>query len=227
VESIWTSEPDGYVQGFSRWYRRNGVSEEHIQQLQLIGHGYRATVAALPERREWQTLAEGDSITVGSRNFEVLVGQGHAPAMLMLFCAADKLLIAADQVLPKISPNVSVFPSAPESNPLASFLLTLDALKQLPADTLVLPSHGDPFVGLHERIQYLQEHHEERLNRLRKHCTGSMQAADVLGVLFERKLDAQQLSFALGEAIAHLNYLVALGELEETVTNDHTLFSPL
>jgi len=226
MHSIWQTDTDAYVQGFADWYRRNGVSEDNIAPLSMIGHGYRKTVAALPAAKEWTQLESGDDIELGGRKFKVMVGRGHAPSMVMLFCEDEKLLIAADQILPRISPNVSVMPGSPDQNPLASFLESLDALSALPEDTLVLPSHGDPFYGLHARIHQLTSHHVERLDRLRKSCTEPVTAAAVLPVLFERKLDAQQLSFALGEALAHLRYLVELGELTEETGAHGTVFSP-
>lgn len=227
MQGIWATDEADYVQEFSHWYAQHGLTQEHIAPLAFVGHGYRKTVAALPDTDAWQTLEAGDSLNIGGRDFEVLVGHGHAPAMLMLFCADEQLLIAADQVLPKISPNISVLPGAPDKNPLASFLNSLEALKTLPVDTLVLPSHGEPFTGLHGRIDTLVQHHHERLNALRAVCKHPVQAADVLATLFQRKLDVQQMSFALGEAVAHLRYLVSLGELAEVEDGQAIRYTPL
>lgn len=226
MHDIWAVSADAYVQQFSDWYSKHGLSVTQVDQLGRVGHGYRRTVAELPAQQRWETLRAGDEITIGTRIFEVLTGHGHAPSMLMFFCRADNLLIAADQVLPKISPNISVFPGAPDQNPLDSFLRSFDTLFALPEDTLVLPSHGDPFIGLHQRLHILQEHHQERLNRLRHFCTAPVQAADVLSTLFSRELDVQQTSFALGEAIAHLRYLVAQGEMVERIEPERTFFEP-
>ena len=226
MHEIWATSPEVYVQEFSDWYTRHGLDETQVNQLSRVGHGYRATVAKLPVRNSWNALSAGDEINLGGRQFEVLVGHGHAPSMLMFFCADEKLLIAADQILPKISPNISVFPGTPDQNPLDSFLTSLDQFFRLPEDTLVLPSHGEPFFGLHQRVRVLQEHHQERLDRLRNSCTVPMRAADVLSTLFERKLDVQQTSFALGEAIAHLRYLVGEGEMVEHTESGTAFFSP-
>ena len=226
MNKIWQSSTEDYVAEFAGWYSQHGLDDSHIRPLSHIGHGYRKTVASLPAADLWNCLEAGDQIQIGQRSFEVLVGRGHAPAMLMLFCASDALLIAADQVLPRISPNVSVLPGAPDQNPLAGFMATLNELLALPEHTLVLPSHGDPFVGLHSRINALLEHHELRLNELRAVCTKRLQAADVLSTLFPRKLDVQQMSFALGEAVAHLRYLVELGELRELTEPSGIWYQP-
>ena len=150
----------------------------------------------------------------------MLVGRGHAPEMLCLFSPEHNVLIAGDQVLPKISPNVSVWPSEPEANPLAEFLDSLASFRQLPADCLVLPSHGPPFRGLHERIDQLIGHHRERLERALEACATPLTLAEVMPRLFDRTLDVHQLQFALGESLAHLNYLVEQGRLERQTGAD-------
>jgi glyoxylase-like metal-dependent hydrolase (beta-lactamase superfamily II) len=123
-------------------------------------------------------------------------------------------------VLPKISPNVSVWPSEPKANPLAEFLDSLGNFRQLPEDCLVLPSHGPPFRGLHERIDQLIGHHRERLERALEACATPLTLAEVMPRLFDRALDVHQLQFALGESLAHLNYLVEQGRLERETGTD-------
>jgi len=225
MELIWDSSTEDYVANFSNWYADHGLSEQHIKPLSSIGHGYRSTVAELPASHAWQTLSAGDQFHMGGRAFTVMTGFGHAPSMLMFYCADDNLLIAADQILPSISPNISLLPSSADTNPLASYFTSLNSLLMLPANTLVLPSHGKPFIGLHERIHSLIAHHDSRLDLLRESCANGVQAADVLQPLFSRPLDVQQMSFALGEAIAHLRYLVSLGELNETTTAAGTVYT--
>jgi len=227
MHHIWDTDEAHYVSEFAQWYQRHGLDESRIQPLHRVGHGYRKTVASLPEAESWAQLKAGDVLELGGRSYKVLIGRGHAPAMVMLYCESDALLIAADQVLPRISPNVSVMPGSPDLNPLASFIDSLQELQSLPEDVLVLPSHGDPFIGLHPRVQTLLAHHQLRLDELRTCCTKSVQAADVLSTLFHRKLDDQQMSFALGEAVAHLRYLVHLGELVEAEEAAGTVFSPV
>jgi glyoxylase-like metal-dependent hydrolase (beta-lactamase superfamily II) len=117
-------------------------------------------------------------------------------------------------VLPRISTNVSVIDIEPEADPLPLYLRSIAALRALPRDTLVLPSHGKPFVGLHERIAQLEAHHDERLAEVMAACAEAPQsAADVLPVMFKRTLDLHQTTFAMGEALAHLHMLQAQGRL--------------
>jgi glyoxylase-like metal-dependent hydrolase (beta-lactamase superfamily II) len=133
--------------------------------------------------------------------------------MLCLFNPEQNVVIAGDQVLPRISPNVSVWPSEPQADPLADFLNSLASFRELPEDCLVLPSHGLPFRGLHERIDQLIGHHHERLERALEACATPLTLAEVMPRLFGRALDVHQLQFALGESLAHLNHLVEQGQL--------------
>ena len=150
----------------------------------------------------------------------MIVGRGHAPEMICLFGAERNVLIAGDQVLPRISPNVSVWPSEPAANPLAEFLSSLARFRELPEDCLVLPSHGPPFRGLRARIDQLVAHHEERLAATLDACSAPATVVEVIPKLFDRPLDGHQLQFALGESLAHLNYLVDRGELLAQLDRD-------
>ncbi len=127
------------------------------------------------------------------------------------------MLIAGDQVLPTISPNVSVLPSRPDANPLREFLDSLAALEQCAPETLVLPSHGRPFRGLHRRIHVLRSHHHEQLANLREACREPQAAYDLLPVMYGRPLRGYHRFLALGETVAHLNYLWHAGDLARTV----------
>ena len=125
------------------------------------------------------------------------------------------MLIGGDMVLPRISTNVSVWDLEPEADALTLYLDSLDRMRALPEDTLVLPSHGRPFAGLHRRIGQLERHHAERLDEVRAACAERpMSAADIVPIMFRRPLDGHQMTFALGEALAHLNALWLGGELE-------------
>ena len=149
----------------------------------------------------------GDSIEVDGRTWEVIETSGHCRGHLCLYDAGNAVLISGDQVLPTISPNVSVLASRPEANPLREFLDSLARLEQCAPETLVLPSHGRPFHGLHRRIQVLRSHHLEELDQLHVACREPRTAFDLLPVMFGRPLRGYHRLLALGEAVAHLNYL--------------------
>jgi glyoxylase-like metal-dependent hydrolase (beta-lactamase superfamily II) len=120
-------------------------------------------------------------------------------------------------MLPRISTNVSVYETEPEADSLALFLASIDKFRELPSETLVLPSHGKPFRGLHPRIRQLHDHHRDRLAEVLEACSARpCSAADVLPVLFKRKLDLHQTTFAMGESVAHLHALWHAGKLQRT-----------
>ena len=124
------------------------------------------------------------------------------------------MFISGDQVLPKITSNVSVFPTEPKSNPLKDWLESCKYIKKrVPNDVLVLPSHNEPFRGLHERLDHLINGHEKNLSRLLDFCEEPKKAIDVFSVLFKRKITSDLLLMATGESIAHLNCLIDRGLL--------------
>jgi glyoxylase-like metal-dependent hydrolase (beta-lactamase superfamily II) len=140
------------------------------------------------------------------------MGYGHAPEHASLYCAETEVLISGDMLLPRISTNISVGQVDPDANPLALFLESLHRLTRVVGgDPLVLPSHGLPFRGMRDRVNQLEAHHAARLEELEDECREPRAAADVIGMLFRRKLDVHQTFFAMGEAIAHLNYLMHAG----------------
>jgi glyoxylase-like metal-dependent hydrolase (beta-lactamase superfamily II) len=165
----------------------------------------------------YRRIAEGSVIEIGGRQWRVLIGEGHAPEHACLLCEETGVLIAGDQILPKISPNISVQAYEPDGDPLARYLASLGKLRgQLPPDILVLPSHNLPFRGVHTRINELAAHHHARCEEVAAACEGPMSAADMVPVLWRRSLDRHQMGFALGEALAHLHYLVGEGAIERT-----------
>ncbi len=179
---------------------------------------YPSLVPAVPHA--YTRMQDGQQIRIGRHDWRVITGFGHSPEHAALYCAELNVLISGDMVLPRISTNVSVFAVEPEGNPLQLYLDSLGKLGQLPADTLVLPSHGRPFRGVHTRIGQLREHHSARLAEVMQACQRPMSAVDIVPIMFRRPLDAHQLSFALGEALAHLHKLWFDGILQRGIGED-------
>jgi glyoxylase-like metal-dependent hydrolase (beta-lactamase superfamily II) len=168
--------------------------------------------------RVFARLLHDQVLRVGAHEWRCIAGYGHAPEHMALHCESLGVLISGDMVLPRISTNVSVYEIEPEADSLSLFLQSLELFLPLPKETLVLPSHGQPFVGLHERIAQLQDHHRERLGDLLQACQHSAQSAhDVLTLLFKRPLDFHQTTFAMGEAVAHLHRLRSQGLVKRHV----------
>jgi glyoxylase-like metal-dependent hydrolase (beta-lactamase superfamily II) len=167
----------------------------------------------------YRRLVDGAFLSINGNRWQVMVGRGHSPEHACLYSSALNILISGDQVIPRITSNISVSGAEPEGNPLREWLNSHERfLDVLPADALVLPAHNTPFYGLHERLRYLIEHHEDHLLALEEACLEqSHSAMELLPVLFKRPLDGHNLSLALGECIAHLNYLHQRGQLSRTV----------
>ena len=199
-------------------YRSNGLSGDALDKMALRGNRYRLAVPQFP--LSYRRIMDGDSIAIGGRAWRVIAGYGHAPEHAALYCAELGVLISGDMVLPKISTNISVWSIEPEGNPLQQFLDSLERYAALPADTLVLPSHGLPFRGLRARIEQLHEHHREHFATLHEACARPLSAHDAIEVLFQRELDTHQLFFAMGEAMAHLHCLYYRGALAREVGAD-------
>ena len=205
-------QPDA-LDDWEQFYRRAGLSREKIDLIARTGHRYMQHMTGLEPAR---ILAAGDEITIGSRTWRVLTGGGHSPEQIMLYCPADGLFLSADQILAKISPNVSVWCDAPEADPLRRYLASLnESPHAVDNDVLVLAGHNLPFRGLHARVAQLKQHHNDRCDLIETACRASPQSvADLLPLLFRRDLDPQQTSFAAGEALAHVNYMRAEGRLD-------------
>jgi len=196
---------------FSRFYHAAGFDEEMMDAAKARAGRYARSVSRAPA--SFVRIADADEIVIGGRVWRTIVGTGHSPEHACLYSEELDVLISGDQVLPKISPNISVWPQEPEADPLALFLSSLDKLRGLGPDTLVLPSHNLPFRGLDGRIDDLQSHHAERLEATLGFCSEPVTGVQVLRQLFLRELDTHQLFFALGETLAHLHYLMGRGKV--------------
>ncbi|WP_413458368.1 MBL fold metallo-hydrolase [Herbaspirillum huttiense] len=200
-------------------FQRHGLADpETVATLQGRNTYYQDLVPAVP--RAYHRMQDGHAVRIGGRDWEIITGFGHSPEHVSLYCAALNVLISGDMVLPRISTNVSVFAIEPESNPVQQYLDSLAKYTHLPADVLVLPSHGKPFRGLHTRIQQLNDHHRERLAEVLEACATPQTGVDILPVMFKRPLDTHQLSFALGEAVAHLHKLWYDGAVKRLLGED-------
>jgi glyoxylase-like metal-dependent hydrolase (beta-lactamase superfamily II) len=187
------------------FFRRHGLSAERIDALERRGNAYRRGVPSLPA--SYQRIIGGNTLSIDGRAWRVIVGYGHSPEHASLHCEELGVLISGDMLLPRISTNVSVPPTSPDGDPLALYLDSIRRCTALPGDTLVLPSHGRPFRGLVARVAQLEQHHRDRCDELLAACSEPCSAWELTPVLFPRELDTHQTMFAMGEAIAHLNYL--------------------
>jgi glyoxylase-like metal-dependent hydrolase (beta-lactamase superfamily II) len=196
------------------FFVRHGLENATEIEQFLRGGRYRSAVSGVPRVEHWP--ADGDEVAWGGTTWRFIDTPGHASGHLCLHAAAPSVLIAGDQVLPTISPNVSLTGWNADDDPLASYLDSLERLSALAPETLVLPSHGRPFRGLRERAADLRAHHRGQLARLIEACATPMNAHQCAGILFRRSLRGLHQFLALGEAIAHLEYLAGAGQLKRS-----------
>ncbi|RXZ31089.1 MBL fold metallo-hydrolase [Oxalobacteraceae bacterium CAVE-383] len=200
-------------------FQRHGVRDaDMLKQVEGRKGYYTSMVPATPF--SYARMQDGDEVRIGGRGWRVISGFGHSPEHAALYCADLNLLISGDMILPRISTNVSVMAIEPEADPVRQYLESLKKYADLPEDTLVLPSHGKPFRGMHTRIRQLNEHHRDRLAEVLAACATPCSAADIVPIMFKRALDTHQMTFALGEALAHLHQLWFAGALERRIGTD-------
>jgi glyoxylase-like metal-dependent hydrolase (beta-lactamase superfamily II) len=191
----------------ARFFAMHGLTDENgLQEIRSRSGYYTSLVPQVPV--SYRRLIDGQTVRIGGEDWRCIAGYGHAPEHIALACESRGVLISGDMVLPRISTNVSVYDLEPEADSLTLFLASLGRYASLDDATLVLPSHGKPFIGLHTRITQLQDHHRDRLAEVQAACAaGPCSAADIVPVMFKRELDLHQMTFAIGEALAHLHAL--------------------
>jgi glyoxylase-like metal-dependent hydrolase (beta-lactamase superfamily II) len=190
-----------------RFYRSAGFDEAQLEAYRSVFGNFGRFIHPLPD--SYRRLVDGETLRIDDRYWEVVVGGGHSPEHAALYCPALKLMISGDQVLPKISSNISVFPTEPEGDPLREWLNSCAGLRErLPDDLLVLPAHETPFYGLHVRLTQLIEGHERGLDALYDHLAEPRRAVECYAPLFDTRIGPDNSLFAIGETLAHLNCLL-------------------
>ncbi|MCZ6888008.1 MAG: MBL fold metallo-hydrolase [Gammaproteobacteria bacterium] len=205
----------------AEFYIRSGMPADYLEQMSAMWKRRASEGMSMPEMpMGYQRLEDGDIMTIGQHDWQIVVGAGHSPEHACLHCKSLGIMISGDQILPRITSNVSVMPTEPEANPLKVWMESHDKFLDTPPATLVLPAHNLPFHGVRERLRQLTTHHEDRMLAIEEYCVEPQIAKDLLPVLFARKLDPPQMMMALGEAIAHCHLLMHRNRLERTVHED-------
>jgi glyoxylase-like metal-dependent hydrolase (beta-lactamase superfamily II) len=213
---LTTDQRDETPDDMIAFWRGAGWSEEQVDAGRARGwRQFGAMVSPLP--LGFVRIRDGDTLRIGSGDWRVVVGTGHSPEHACLLNEAAGVLIAGDQVLPRISSNVSLGVTEPEGDPVGDWLGSIDKLATLPADLLVLPAHGEPFRGLHARLGTLRDEHLARLDQLHAFIAEPRRAVDCFGQLFRRTIDQSVLGLATGETLAHLRRLEIEGRARRVV----------
>ena len=202
------------------FYVRAGWTGAQVDNYKARFGGFGRAVSQMPDA--YRRLVDGQTISMAGHDWQVITGNGHSPEHVCLHCPALNVVISGDQLLPRISSNVSVFPTEPAADPLKDWLDSCEKLKaQLPPDVLVLPAHNEPFTGAHDRLQHLIRGHEVALKRLKQRLDQApRRSVDVFPAIFGRKIGDDVLSMATGEALAHLNCLIERGDAVIEIDDD-------
>jgi len=208
-----------------QYYRRSGLNQEQIAAVSKVMARFSKVVEPLPNN--YVRLSDGQWLQWGEHRWQVVVGRGHSPEHACLYCPSMKILLAGDQVIADITPNVSVIPVEPDGEPLRQWFESIERFKLLDDDVLVLPSHKLPFYGLHQRLEDIRQHHENHLNDLLAATLSPKSAVELLPVLFKRSIADGVLTLALGECVAHLHELILRGCMERVLVDDVYLFRAL
>jgi glyoxylase-like metal-dependent hydrolase (beta-lactamase superfamily II) len=203
-----------------QFYQRAGTSPEMLaKRANDRPFNFADMVAPMP--LGFTRVEEGETLTLGGRRWRVRLGQGHAPDHITLWSEVDELVIGGDQLLPGISPNIGVYPTEPEADPLTEWLeATARFVPHAREDQLVLPGHKLPFTGLPFRLQQMAENHHQALERLLGHLHEPQTAAGCFPALYKRPIGEGEYGLALVEAVAHLNCLLRRGQVCRSLRAD-------
>lgn len=209
------------------FYVRAGWPQKAIDNYVSRFGGFGRGVSQMPDA--FRRLEDGDTVRLAGQDWRVITGNGHSPEHVCLFSAALNVAITGDQLLPRISSNVSVHPTEPAANPLDDWIKSCEKLlRELPEDCFVLPAHNEPFTGAHIRLRNLIAGHDTSLTRLRQKLEkGPAKVPDTFVTLFGRAIKDDEMGSATGEALAHLNYLIHKGEVTTRPDKDGALLYSL
>ncbi len=212
-------EPRPTEQALAHW-RAAGMDTE-IYETRRNDRPYNFADICHPIPVGYTRVKQDSLIHVGGRDWDVHIGHGHAPEHLTLWSRDDHLVLSGDQILPSISPNIGVYPTEPEADPIADWMESCVRLGHLARENhLVLGGHKVPFTGLPMRMRQLEENHHGALARLRDHLNTPKTAAECFAPLFKRKIDHGTYGLALVEAVAHLNHLHQAGDITRERRSD-------
>lgn len=203
---------------YLEYFQRAGFPAEHLDDLGAVLAMASQLISSPPTA--FRRLRAGQELTLAGHRWQLHLGEGHVAEHMLLHDAQRNILIAGDQLLPRITSNVSVLPSEPEGDLIGDWLGSLARLQALPEQTLVLPAHELPYHGLQTRIQQLQRHHGQHLDHLRRLCQSQAPTIyEATQQLFAHRGKLQPIDqmMAQGECLAHLNYLHQCGELERSL----------
>ena len=202
------------------FYRQSGMDSALLEKRRTERpFNFSDVVAPLP--LGYLRIRQDDVIEMGGRSWDVHIGNGHAPEHATFWSRDDNLVIAGDQILPSISPNVGVYPTEPMADPIGEWLEACERLAPLARpEHLVLGGHKLPFTGLPTRMRQLIDNHHGALKRLVDHIDVPRSAGECFAPLFKRSIGEGEYGLALVEAVAHLSHLYQTGRATRRMRDD-------
>lgn len=208
---IFKSDFSGYAETLKTFCQYHDVPNPDFFSGFLSGGMYKRIVSGIIDK--YIEIDDGTEISMGGRTWCAIMSNGHARGHISFYCEGSGLLISGDQVLPRITSNVSLFEDDPDVNPLEEYLSSLQRIGTLPETTEIMPSHGRIFRGLQYRIKEIEDSHEERNNKILALCEEPVSTRVLIDRIFERELDDLNWMLAFGETLAHIRYLEKQGRI--------------
>lgn len=203
----WPADIEEVPWQHAEFYQQAGFPKEQLARTLVMFH-FAENIVPLPPA--FIRLQEGRALPISGGDWQIMVGRGHSPEHAMLYSAEQNILISGDQLLPRISTNVSVSAVNPADEPLSGWFASLDRLDGLPDDTLVLPGHGLPFRGVNSRVAELRRHHDSKFTVILEACAvKQLSVYELVLILYPYPLSDFDIQLAMGETLAHVRYLLA------------------
>lgn len=213
-------EQETYPAETLTFYQRSGIDQAIFAQRKTE-RPFNFCDCTHPLPLGFTRLVDGQVLRLGTREWIVRMGDGHAPEHATLWSQSDSLVIGGDQILPSISPNLGVYPTEPEADPVAEWLASCAQLAAFATpDQLVLPGHKLPFKGLPTRLRQLADNHHGALERLTEFLHEPRRGGECFPPLFKREIGPEEFGLALVETVAHLNHLHQKGVAKRWLADD-------
>ncbi len=217
ISSEIANNTDSSVYDF---YLTGGATDEEAKLYDKYIGIYSTFVYPFPHN--YKRLVNNEVILLGGHEWQIVIGSGHSPEHACLWCKTLNIIISGDQILPTISSNISVYPKMPHANPLNNWLTSCkNYLNLLNSQTLVLPAHGKPFIGVRHRLNELVSEIEDNLKALAKSCETPKRIIDGFEVLFHKEVNQKTFMLAYGESSAHFNYLEHLNIINSYIDSNN------
>ncbi|HEY7418393.1 MAG TPA: MBL fold metallo-hydrolase, partial [Ktedonobacteraceae bacterium] len=162
VDLLWSNTMGKRFQRVSDFFTRHGLPPTELWYTKTDPEVMRHIIR-VPPPDMISTVEDGQTLELVGERYRVIWVPGHSDGQIVLFREHDGVFIAADHILPRITPNIGLYSEKERLDPLGDYLDSLAKVADLPAQ-LVLPGHGEPFPDLKKRALEIVAHHEERLN---------------------------------------------------------------